>query len=131
MRDAAALDGVALTPRSGFRDFDTQLLIWNAKWAGERPLYDRQGALLDRAQLSDAQTVEAILHWSAIPGGSRHHWGSDVDVFDAAAAPAGYKVQLIPSEYASDGVFARLSAWLDLNMHRYGFFGRIEPTAAE
>jgi LAS superfamily LD-carboxypeptidase LdcB len=122
MRDAAAVDGVALTPRSSFRDFDTQLLIWNAKWAGERPLYDRRGALLERAQLTDAQTVEAILNWSAVPGGSRHHWGSDVDVFDAAAAPAGYKVQLTPEEYANDGVFARLSAWLDLNMHRYGFF---------
>ncbi|MGH8178138.1 MAG: M15 family metallopeptidase [Steroidobacter sp.] len=122
MRDAAAADGIALTPCSSFRDFDTQLLIWNRKWAGERPLYDRQGGPLDRSQLSDAQTVEAILCWSAIPGGSRHHWGSDVDVFDAAAAPAGYKVQLLPSEYAADGVFARLSGWLDLHMHRYGFF---------
>ena len=28
----------------------------------------------------------------------------------------------IPSEYAADGLFARLSAWLDANMHGYGFF---------
>jgi len=122
MRDAAARSGVALTPRSTFRDFDAQLRIWNEKWAGERPLYARDGALLDRKQLTDAQTIEAILCWSAIPGGSRHHWGSDVDVFDAAAAPPGYKVQLAPSEYAPDGVFARLSNWLDANMHKYGFF---------
>jgi LAS superfamily LD-carboxypeptidase LdcB len=122
MREAAALDGILLTARSSFRDFDAQLRIWNAKWAGERPLYDRHGALLDRAQLTDAQTVEAILCWSAAPGGSRHHWGSDVDVFDAAAIPAGYKVQLVPSEYEAGGVFAPLSAWLDAHMPRYGFF---------
>ena len=43
MRDAAARAGVALTPRSAFRDFDAQLRIWNEKWAGERPLHDRDG----------------------------------------------------------------------------------------
>jgi LAS superfamily LD-carboxypeptidase LdcB len=122
MRDAAGSAGIELTPRSSFRDFNAQLSIWNRKWAGELPLYDRAGARLERAQLSDAEAVEAILCWSALPGGSRHHWGSDVDVFDAAAAPAGYQVQLVPSEYAADGVFGRLSAWLNEHMHRFGFF---------
>lgn len=122
MRDAARSEGVELTPRSAFRDFEAQMRIWNAKWAGERPLYDRNGAPLARAQLSDAEAVETILCWSALPGGSRHHWGSDVDVFDAAAAPAGYKVQLLPAEYAPGGVFARLTGWLDRHMHRFGFF---------
>lgn len=122
MRDAAAGAGIDLTPRSSFRDFDAQLGIWNRKWAGERPLYDRQGLAIERSQLTDAQVVDAILCWSAIPGGSRHHWGSDVDVIDAAAVPAGHTVELLPSEYAPDGIFGRLSAWLDANMHRFGFF---------
>ena len=122
MRDAAACDGIDLTPRSSFRDFDTQLGIWNRKWAGERPLYDRYGALLERSSLDDVQTVEAILAWSAIPGGSRHHWGSDVDVIDAAAVAPGQSVELLPSEYSPQGIFARLSAWLDANMRRFGFF---------
>jgi LAS superfamily LD-carboxypeptidase LdcB len=122
MRDAAKQEGIDLTPRSSFRDFQAQLGIWNRKWAGERPLYDRQGALLDRRELSDTAALDAILCWSAIPGGSRHHWGSDVDVIDAAAVPAGYNVELLPGEYASDGVFARLSVWLDANMRRFGFY---------
>ena len=67
MRDAAACDGIDLTPRSSFRDFDTQLGIWNRKWAGERPLYDRHGALLERGSLDDAQTVEAILAGRRFP----------------------------------------------------------------
>jgi LAS superfamily LD-carboxypeptidase LdcB len=122
MRDAAASAGIDLTARSSFRDFDTQLLIWNRKWQGERPIFDRQGRALERAALADADVVDAILCWSAVPGGSRHHWGSDIDVTDAAAIPTGYDVQLIPEEYASDGIFARLSAWLDANMKSFGFF---------
>lgn len=122
MRDAAAADGIDLSPRSTFRDFDTQVSIWNRKWSGERPLYDRAGQLLDRSRLADSDTVDAILCWSAVPGGSRHHWGTDVDVIDAAAVPAGYTVELLSSEYAPDGIFARLTAWLDTNMRRFGFF---------
>ena len=84
MRDSAQRDGIELVARSSFRDFDTQLTIWNAKWSGERPMYDRLGRPLERRQLADSQAVDAILCWSAIPGGSRHHWGSDVDVIDTA-----------------------------------------------
>jgi LAS superfamily LD-carboxypeptidase LdcB len=122
MRDAAAYDGIDLVARSSFRDFDTQVGIWNRKWSGERPLYDRKGQLLERARLSDNETLDAILYWSAIPGGSRHHWGSDIDVIDAAAVPKDYEVQLVPDEYARDGIFANLTHWLDANMKRFGFF---------
>lgn len=122
MRDAAASDGIDLQARSSFRDFDTQLAIWNRKWRGERTIFDRQGREVPRASIADAECVDAILCWSAVPGGSRHHWGSDIDVIDVAAVPAGYSVQLVPSEYAADGIFSRLAAWLDSNMQRFGFF---------
>lgn len=122
MRDAAANAGIDLQPRSSFRDLDRQLSIWNAKWRGERALYDRAGQLLEYAQLRPPALLDAILTWSALPGGSRHHWGSDVDVIDAGVVPTGYTVELLPSEYAPDGIFARLSTWLDDNMHRFGFF---------
>ncbi len=122
MRDAARVDGIDLQAISSYRDFERQLLLWNRKWRGERPLYARDGSLLVHAELSEADLVDAILAWSAIPGGSRHHWGSDIDVADVAAMPEGYQVQLLPGEYAADGVFARLTAWLDRNMTRFGFF---------
>src|SRR5262245_19223314 len=121
MRDAAAYDGIDLAARSGFRDFDTQLTIWNRKWSGERQLFDRNSQPVQRNQLGDYEAVDTILCWSAIPGGSRHHWGSDIDVIDAAAVPPGYTVQLVPTEYAADGIFARLNRWLDDNMQRFGF----------
>jgi LAS superfamily LD-carboxypeptidase LdcB len=122
LRDAAARDGIDLRAVSSYRDFDRQVALWNRKWRGERVLYARDGRPLDHARLSEQQLVDAILAWSAIPGGSRHHWGTDVDVIDQAAMPEGYEVQLLPSEYARDGVFARLTGWLDRHMSRFGFF---------
>jgi LAS superfamily LD-carboxypeptidase LdcB len=122
MRDAAAAAGLDLVAASSFRDFERQLHIWNAKWRGERSLLDREGRPLDAASLGEAARIDAILCWSALPGGSRHHWGTDCDVFDAAAMPQGYRVQLVSEEYAPGGLFERLTSWLDENMARFGFY---------
>lgn len=122
MRDAAAAAGIDLAVSSSFRDFDQQVEIWNGKWRGERPLFDRRGQPLAAGELAGAERVNAILCWSAVPGGSRHHWGSDLDLYDAAAVPDGYKVQLLPQEYGPTGIFSRLTGWLDANMRRFGFF---------
>jgi len=122
MRDAAREVGLDLAAASSFRDFDRQLHIWNAKWTGERPLLSRTGQALVAATLDEDARVDAILCWSALPGGSRHHWGTDCDVIDAAALPGGYRVQLVPEEYAPGGVFERLTQWLDEHMGRFGFY---------
>ncbi|WP_170942912.1 M15 family metallopeptidase [Candidatus Dactylopiibacterium carminicum] len=122
LREAAAAERIDLRPASVFRSFDGQLRIWRAKWQGLRPLYDADGQPMDHASLSEAELIDAILEWSALPGASRHHWGSEFDVFDLAAMPADYRLQLLPAEYAPEGVFAYLNAWLDRNMARFGFF---------
>jgi LAS superfamily LD-carboxypeptidase LdcB len=122
MRAAAAADGIDLVAFSGFRDFERQLAIWNGKFRGERPMQDRDGAGLDALMLPPARRVEAICWWSALPGASRHHWGTDFDVMDRAALPEGYKFQVVPSEYSAGGPFARLTTWLDEHMHAFGFF---------
>lgn len=122
MRDAAAAAGIELEAASSFRDFERQLQIWNAKWQGERPLLDRAGRTLEAAALDPVARVDAILCWSALPAGSRHHWGTDCDVIDVAAVPQGYRVQLIPEEYGAGGMFERLGAWLDQHMGRFGFY---------
>lgn len=122
MRDEAAQAGIQLAVASSFRDFDTQLSIWNRKWAGELPLYDRRGTLLQRNRIADGDMVDVILAWSAVPGGSRHHWGTDIDVYDAATMNDGRRPRLVPEEYAVGGPFERLTAWLDQNMQRFGFF---------
>jgi len=122
LRAAAWSEGIDLVPTSGFRDFDRQLAIWNGKCRGERELRGAAGELLDARALTEEELVDAILIWSALPGASRHHWGTDMDVIDAAAMPAGYVVQLVQEEYAPDGIFAKLNRWLDENAARHGFF---------
>jgi len=122
MRSAAARAGIELAPASSFRDFNQQLAIWNAKFHGRRPLLDRAGSVLDPAGMTADEIVQAILCWSALPGASRHHWGTEVDVFDRAALPAGAQAQLLPSEFAAHGSFERLGQWLARHCERYGFF---------
>lgn len=118
---AAARDGLALAAVSAYRGFDAQLAIWNAKWRGERPVLDRAGRAVDMRRLSAAGRMEAILVWSALPGASRHHWGTEFDVVDRAALPPGYQVRLVPAEYSPGGPFEHLGGWLDRQLHRHGF----------
>ena len=81
MQDAAQKDGVDLQLVSSFRDFDRQTAIFNRKWTGQAQLLDINGNELPFASLSDDEKLHAILTWSALPGGSRHHWGTDIDVY--------------------------------------------------
>lgn len=122
MRAAAAAAGIDLVPVSSFRDFDRQLAIWNGKFRGERPLLDPHGQSLDAGTLDADERVAAILVWSALPGASRHHWGTDFDAIDRAAMPDGYRVQLVQQEYVPGGVFARLGQWLGEHAGRFGFY---------
>ena len=122
MKTDAARAGLELAVTSAFRDFDAQQRIWDMKYRGERPLYDEEGGMRDHASLEPEALVDAIMCWNAVPGASRHHWGTELDLIDRAAMPEGYHVQLVPAEYAAGGVFYDLHCWLDANLGRYGFF---------
>lgn len=125
LQQRAAQAGFDLRVVSGYRGFDRQLAIWNAKAGGQRALLDSDGRALDFASLSPGQLIHAILRWSALPGGSRHHWGTDIDVYDAAAVDADYTVQLTPQEVNAGGPFAPMHDWLDDQFQRddgEGFF---------
>jgi LAS superfamily LD-carboxypeptidase LdcB len=122
LKGAAARAGFDLAAQSSFRDFERQLAIWNAKWNGAARLNDTQGRPLEAASLPPAERIRAILHWSALPGASRHHWGTDLDLIDSKAVAPGYRVQLTAEEYAPGGPFAPLAAWLDEHAAEFGFF---------
>ena len=109
----AANEGFDLRAASAFRDYDRQAHIVNEKWLGHRAVGNDAGDVLQREALSDSQWLEAILRFSALPGTSRHHWGTDMDIWDAAAVNNAYRPMLSPAEYGGDGVFANLTAWLD------------------
>ncbi len=113
LKERARDAGFDLRILSGFRSFERQLAIWNDKVAGERPVLDSEGRPIDIWSLDERDLVFAILRWSALPGTSRHHWGTDLDVYDERARPEGYNVELLPEEVAAGGMFGPLHAWLD------------------
>lgn len=121
--------GFDLAVASSHRPFDRQALIWNGKLRGERPVHDDRGQLLDLSALTGADRIAAVLRFSALPGASRHHWGTDLDVFDAAALPVGASVQLVPSEVRPGGCFDALHCWLDERMACGGSHGFFRPYA--
>jgi LAS superfamily LD-carboxypeptidase LdcB len=127
LRAAAATEGFDVAIHSGFRSFDRQLSIWNRKADGQLAVLDSSARPIDITTLSERELVFAILRWSALPGASRHHWGTDLDVFDAGGMPDGYQVELIPSEYERGGYFAAFSNWLDGRIANHSAFGFFRP----
>ncbi|STC89916.1 D-alanyl-D-alanine carboxypeptidase [Edwardsiella hoshinae] len=122
MQQRAQADGINLQPASTFRDFARQQTIWNDKFHGRRPLLDADSRPLQANQLAPGARCQAILHWSALPGASRHHWGCDLDVYDVDALPAEARLQLEPWEYHAGGYFYPLTRWLDTHMAEFDFY---------
>lgn len=127
LQKSAAQVGFDLAIASAYRSFNRQLLIWNEKATGIRPVFDAQGQPLLIDAMSETNLVFAILRWSALPGGSRHHWGTDVDVYDRLAVADNYAVQLNNEEVQSGGVFAPLHDWLDQRIKDQQSFGFYRP----
>lgn len=105
---AAALDqGINLQIRSATRNFDYQKGIWERKWTGETKLSTGQDASVSFPKAIDR--ASSILQYSSMPGTSRHHWGTDIDLnsFD--------------NKWFESGEGLKLFQWLEANAHLYGF----------
>lgn len=106
MADAAAEEGVRLIIRSATRNFDSQKQIWENKWKGHTILEDGSKASDIKDELVRAKK---ILLYSSMPGTSRHHWGTDVDI------------NAFENSWFSSGEGARLYKWMESNASKYGF----------
>ncbi len=124
MQSAAKQDGIDLAIASSFRSFERQAHIWNRKFTGLAPVLDQNAhPIANWDAISPDNKVLSILRWSALPGASRHHWGTDLDVYSPSAIPPEYQLQLTPAEYDEQiGMFANLTKWLSANMFKYGFY---------
>jgi LAS superfamily LD-carboxypeptidase LdcB len=127
LRSTAWAAGFELAVLSGFRSFEQQLSIWNRKATGALVVLDNHARPLDIASLSEEELVFSILRWSALPGASRHHWGTDLDVYDLAAKPEGYEVELMPEEVNPGGMFGPFHEWLDARIASGRAFGFYRP----
>ena len=121
MQTAAAQDNVDIQIVSSYRSFERQLQIWQNKWSGKTTLLDANENALDATTLSDQEKILAILTWSALPGASRHHWGTDLDVYDKKSLEKiQHDFQLVCSEY-DDGPCTQLNNWLNAHASQFGF----------
>lgn len=67
MYEAAEKDGVRLGIISAFRSFDTQKWLWNQRY------YNSANPIA---------VAKIVLSYLAMPGTSRHHWGTEVDIMN-------------------------------------------------
>jgi LAS superfamily LD-carboxypeptidase LdcB len=106
MKTAAKAEGVQLKILSAARNFNHQKRIWEAKWNGQR-LVNGQNL---RTAISDHQLrAKEILKYSSMPGTSRHHWGTDIDI--NSLSPAYFKSGRGKKEYE----------WLREHAQEFGF----------
>lgn len=113
---AARMAGFGLAVASGWRSFERQLYIWNQKAAGRRAVLDDAGNPLARAAFNDEGWMWAILRWSALPGASRHHWGTEIDIYESSHVPPGYQLQLTVAETLEGGPFFSFYQWLEAHL---------------
>lgn len=98
MRDAAAKEKVNLFIVSGTRTFNDQKAIWERKW---NALY---------LSNSDSLAVaKDILRFSSMPGTSRHHWGTDMDLVS------------VDPLYFENEIGKQTYNWLVIHASEYGF----------
>ena len=108
MHEAAGKDGIQLVIVSATRSFDAQKRIWEGKWTGARWV---DGQDLVQAVPDPIARARIILRYSAMPGTSRHHWGTDIDINSVEDAyfesPEGRKVYAWLAAHAGDFGFCQ------------------------
>lgn len=106
MHAAAAADGVNLVIVSAMRTYNHQRRIWNDKWNGRQML---EGNISATSITDPVERAREILRFSAMPGTSRHHWGTDIDL------------NSLVNSYFESGQGKRVYEWLQQNAARFGF----------
>ncbi len=106
MHEAAKKDGINLVIVSATRNFYYQEGIWNRKWNGSRMV---EGMNLAKEVPDPVERAKIILRYSAMPGTSRHHWGTDIDL------------NSVNNSYFETTKGKKVYQWLKEHASRFGF----------
>lgn len=109
MKAEALKSDIHIKVVSSYRGFDHQNRIWERK-------YNR---FMSRG-LTPTESLRKIIEYSTIPGTSRHHWGTDIDIIDANAVQPNSVLQ--PRHFEKQGCYRALKLWMDKNSEDYGFY---------
>ena len=107
MSEGAKKEGIYIQIRSAARNFDYQKGIWERKWTGATKLSD--GTDISKDIAAPIAKSLKILEYSSMPGTSRHHWGTDIDL------------NAFNNEYFEKGEGRKVYDWLIANGSNYGF----------
>ena len=110
MKKAAYSAGFDIKIVSSFRDFYRQEGIWERKYL----------SYTEDERLSPLKAIDKIIEYSTIPGTSRHHWGTDIDIIDGYPKASGDV--LVPGKFENGGPYEGLKLWLDENSEKFGFY---------
>ena len=108
LRQAAANEGIDIMVVSAYRSYNRQREIWNAKYK-----------TLTLLGLPAKDAIQEIITYSTLPGTSRHHWGTDIDIIDNANPQSGDV--LLAEKFYGDGPSSALRSWMNQNAADYGF----------
>lgn len=108
MQIAARKDGIEIEIVSAYRSYERQKGIWNRKYSSNA-----------KKGLNPQQNIKKIIEYSTLPGTSRHHWGTDVDIIDANQPSSGDV--LLTEKFHRKGPYAPLRKWMDKHAATYGF----------
>ena len=122
LKDKLKTRGFSLDIASAFRDFARQELIFDSKYNGIRPVFNKDNEKLDLSSMSSLKRVESICIFSAIPGFSRHHFGSEFDIYSKDLLPQGQSLQLSAFEYLENGYFHSLYCSLKDLINDFDFY---------
>lgn len=117
MADSAKVDGVELVIRSATRNFARQKTIWEGKWTGKRLINGNENAA-SKYPIAKERALQILLY-SSMPGTSRHHWGTDIDLNN------------FNNSWFEKGKGLKLYKWLEANAATYGFCQPYSPKGDE
>ena len=109
MQNDAKKEGIEIEIVSGYRSYEKQKDIWNNKYNK-----NFENGILG------IKNINRIIQYSTLPGTSRHHWGTDIDIIDKRFVPKGDL--LIEKNYAENGIYSQLFYWMKKNSKKYGFY---------
>jgi len=101
MYEAALADGIKLIITSGHRTFVEQVCEWELRWNNPRT---------EESFSNETEKARFLLQYRSMPGTSRHHWGTDIDL-------NSFRLSYFETEQGK-----RVYNWLSANAHLYGFF---------
>ncbi|OIQ18144.1 M15 family metallopeptidase [Lacinutrix sp. MedPE-SW] len=108
LQKEALKSNIKIAAVSSYRSYSHQKRIWERKYKSN-----------NTKGLTPKANIKKIIEYSTIPGTSRHHWGTDIDIYQTNVKQPNSILQ--PKNYHDNGSYCKLKEWMDTNASYFGF----------